>query len=51
MLHKWIEILPLFVVRILAKRFCERLNDHYENGQPRVFMAARPDVFFKLPPK
>lgn len=48
MLHKWTEILPLFVVRWLALRHCERFNYKYEGRVDRVFAAARPDVLFKV---
>ena len=49
MLAKWCEILPLFVVRWLAKRSCETAVDSYENGEhSRLMFTARPDVLIKL---
>lgn len=49
MLSKWTEILPLFVVRWLAHRMCERVH-MYREGQYRVVAVARPDVLFKVQP-
>lgn len=43
MLAKWCEILPLFVVRYLAKKLCERV--YYNDTE---FCIARPDVLVKL---
>jgi hypothetical protein len=48
MLSKWTEILPLFIVRILAKRYCERVPYFYESRVERILATARPDVFFKI---
>jgi hypothetical protein len=48
MLHYWVEILPLFIVRYLSKKYCERVQYGYENRIKRTFVTARPDVFFKL---
>ena len=42
MLAKWIEILPLFVVRWLALRKCER----FTLTRGAVVAGARPDVLF-----
>lgn len=44
MLARWTEILPLFVVRWLAVRHCERLRI---KGGPTVVMA-RPDALFRV---
>ena len=49
MLKAWIEILPLFVVRWLAKRLSERFKVQMGTGNhTRTFAQARPDVFFKV---
>lgn len=48
MLAKWTELLPLFVVRWLASRYCERVPYHYEGQVHRTFAVARPDVLFKV---
>ena len=48
MLNSWVEILPLFLVRILAKRYCARFDYYYENRVKRTFAQARPDAYFKL---
>ena len=49
MLAKWCEILPLFVIRWLAKRSCEVVIYSYENGKhSRLMYTARPDVLIKL---
>jgi hypothetical protein len=47
MLAKWVEFLPLFVVRMLATKMCERINIDRE-GQPRTYAIARPDVLIRL---
>lgn len=50
MLARWTEILPVFVVRWLALRKCERLT----LARGAVVTAARPDVLFYIkgaPPK
>ena len=47
MLAKWVEILPLFVVRWLAIRHCERLIVFREEHE-RVMAVARPDVYIKI---
>ena len=49
MLARWCELLPLFVVRWLAQRHCERWSLSLE-GQKQVFAIARPDVLFNLEP-
>lgn len=47
MLAAWTEILPLFVVRWLARRFCERFRFH---AAPEVHVVmARPDVLVEVP--
>jgi hypothetical protein len=48
MLAKWTEILPLFVIRFLAKRLCERVTYSYEGKIERVCATARPDVLIKI---
>lgn len=48
MLAKWTELLPVFVVRYLAKKYCERFIYYYEGRVPRIFACARPDVFIKI---
>ena len=47
MLAKWTEILPLFVVRCLALRACERVLVFREDSE-RVFAVARPDVLIRV---
>lgn len=49
MLAKWTEILPLFVVRWLARRKCERMQ--FRAVPELKVVMARPDVLFKLPSK
>jgi len=49
MLARWTEILPLFVVRWMALRWCERVEFQRE-GNLRVAAVARPDIYVKLPP-
>ena len=48
MLAAWMEILPLFVVRWIAKRYCEHVTYSYEGQVERVVATARPDVLIKL---
>jgi hypothetical protein len=48
MLAKWTEILPVFVVRWIALRYCERFDYSYGSSVPFVLVAARPDVMFKV---
>ncbi|HET6890520.1 MAG TPA: hypothetical protein VFH31_05410 [Pyrinomonadaceae bacterium] len=48
MLAKWTEILPLFVVRWLARRMCERVQISRE-GKTRLAATARPDVLIRVP--
>jgi len=55
MLAAWTELLPLFVVRWLALRACERVSIDRELN-PRLAALARRDVLFVLasasqPPK
>ena len=47
MLAKWTEILPLFVVRWLAVRLCERVIIFREEHE-RILAVARPDVYIKI---
>lgn len=49
MLAAWTEILPLFVVRWLALRLCERVPISRE-GHGRQAAIARGDVLFVLKP-
>ena len=49
MLAKWTEILPLFVVRWLALKMCERMFV-FREGNERVVAMARPDVMIRVPP-
>lgn len=48
MLSKWTEILPLFVVRWLALKLCERTFIFREDNE-RLVATARPDVLIKVP--
>ncbi len=48
MLAKWTEILPLFVVRWLALRMCERMLV-FREGNERIVATARPDVLIRVP--
>jgi len=48
MLAKWVNVLPLFVVRWLALRYCERFPWHYEGRVKRTMIAALPDCHFKV---
>jgi len=50
MLAKWTEVLPLFVVRWLAIRMCERGFISRE-GNDRTVAFARPDVMFRINPR
>lgn len=43
MLAKWTELLPLFVVRWLARRYCERVIVGRE-GHIRIAATARHDI-------
>lgn len=47
MLAAWTEILPLFIVRWLALRYCERVPVMREANQ-RTMAVARPDVYIKV---
>lgn len=48
MLSRWTEILPLFVVRWLALRMCERMFV-FREGNERTVALARPDVLIRVP--
>ena len=48
MLAKWTEILPLFIIRWIAKRYCERVPYSYEGRVQFKMATARPDVLIKL---
>lgn len=43
-MRAWIELLPLFVVRLLSRRMCERLP-----LAGRVVVNPRPGTFFDAP--
>lgn len=45
MLSAWVELLPLFVVRWLALRLCERIT--VDRGA--IVVTARPDVLVRAP--
>jgi hypothetical protein len=47
-LGRWTEILPLFVIRWLALRMCERVPFGRE-GNASVAAVARPDVLIRVP--
>lgn len=44
MLAWWTELLPVFIMRRLALKHCQRLP-----VGSVVFVEARPDVYFRLP--
>jgi hypothetical protein len=46
MLGRWTELLPLFVVRWLALRYCERITV----GHGAIVVTARPDVLVRIAP-
>jgi hypothetical protein len=50
MLAKWTVILPVFVVKWLAKRYCQRVDYYYDKRgeRTRTFATAYPDVLIKL---
>lgn len=48
MLSKWTEILPVFIVRWLALRYCERVPFERE-GNARTAALARPDILVRVP--
>lgn len=48
MLAWWLELAPLFIVRWLALRMCERVHIDRE-GEDRLCAIARPDVLIRLP--
>jgi len=47
MLAWWTELLPLFAVRWLALRYCERVPFERE-GNARLAAVARPDVLVRV---
>ena len=51
MLAVWTELLPLFVIRWIAKRYCERVPYSYEGRVTFLVATARPDVLIKLKEK
>ena len=46
MLARWTELLPLFVVRWMARRWCERVTTSHTERPSLVMAMARPDVLF-----
>ncbi len=42
------EILPLFIIRLLAKKYCEQVEYQYLPNVSRDFAIARPDVLIKI---
>jgi hypothetical protein len=46
MLGAWTEILPLFVVRWLALRYCERVPMQRQ-GHARIVVTARPGIYIR----
>ena len=46
MLRWWIELLPLFAVRWLALRLCERLPMQ-RGGHTRMVVCPRPGVYIR----
>lgn len=44
MLGWWAELLPLCVVRWLARKTCERVTTSHADRPALVFATARPDV-------
>ena len=46
MLAKWTEILPLFVIKWLARKHCMVVEVGREHNS-RVYHTARPDVLIK----
>jgi hypothetical protein len=47
MLAKWTEILPLFIIRWLAVKSCERILV-FREGNSRIFAIARPDILVRI---
>lgn len=47
MLAAWAEILPLFVVKWLARRHCEMVIVKHGKNAP-TYVTARPDVLVKM---
>ncbi|MDL5036799.1 hypothetical protein QRD40_10620 [Comamonas sp. Y6] len=44
MLAAWIELMPLFVVRWLARKHCERFHmgvDQFHGARPGIFVMAQ----------
>jgi hypothetical protein len=48
MMRPWVNVLPLFVVRWLARRYGERFDYRYEGRVRRTFAQATEDCFFKI---
>lgn len=46
MLSAWTEILPLLIVKWIARRYCERVTVGEEKHE-LTFHTARPDVLVK----
>lgn len=47
MLNSWVEILPLFLVRILARKYSETFTYYYEGKVERSFHYVRPDIYVR----
>lgn len=47
MLAAWTEILPLFIIRWLAVKYCERVPFSRE-GNDRTAAVPRPDVLIRI---
>lgn len=47
MLGAWTEILPMFVVRWLARKYCKRAVAIKRNRQTIRFYTVRPDILIK----
>ncbi len=47
MLAAWTEILPLFVIKWLARRHCEIVAVDRGKNKP-TYVTARPDVLIKM---
>lgn len=48
MLARWTELLPVFVVRWMAIKLCERVIV-FRKTHERVVAVARPGVYFLVP--
>jgi hypothetical protein len=48
MLGAWTEVVPLFIVRWLAIKMCERVYVRREDNH-RMMAVARPDINVRIP--